>query len=218
MAVVGGLDELRRHPDAARTAIGSLPAHAPLEHESRAQLGADLLQRLRCGAVLLRTGPADHPESRQAGQPTRDLLGESVGEVLIGRRAQILDGRTTSTRSAVSVDGAATLGPSRDASRAAANPKASRPTSPRAITAGLTRRARGPIASACGGDGKGRSAVAALSASANSSSSRTDRRGIGRVLAAARLRAAGECRAASRESTAVARSACVRGWHGRWVR
>ena len=91
VAVVPHPDQLRRHPQPPHPRAVPRPAHAPLQHVVRPQLRPDRPDRLGAGAVLVGAGPADHPEPGEPGQAAGDLLGQPVGEVLVARRAQVLE-------------------------------------------------------------------------------------------------------------------------------
>src|SRR4029078_12296575 len=91
MAVIPDHDELWRHPHPPGPVGSSLPADATLQDVPRPELVPDLPQRLRAVAVLLGARPADHPKARQAREAAGELFGQAVGEVLIGRWAEILE-------------------------------------------------------------------------------------------------------------------------------
>jgi hypothetical protein len=89
LAVVRDRDEPGAHPHTARARRSAIEVHTSLEHVSRAQLRADLLQGPVALPVLLRAGAADDPKPAEAGEPAGELLGETVGEVSVGRVAEI---------------------------------------------------------------------------------------------------------------------------------
>src|SRR2546422_512457 len=91
MSIVGDADELWRDPNPARAAEAALPAHAPFQHILHTELGGDRREG-KTGVLVVQGGRArDHAEARDLSQAARDLLSDSVREVLILCGAEVLE-------------------------------------------------------------------------------------------------------------------------------
>ena len=91
VAVVGHPDQLGGDADAALPARGFFPADAALEDIAYTQLAPHLPQGFPGIAVLIRTCARDDAKAGHAGQAAGDLLGEAIGEILLGRCPKILE-------------------------------------------------------------------------------------------------------------------------------
>ena len=88
-----GLDpnELGADPHPARPAGRLLPPHRGGEQVVGPELAGDLLRRLGRLAVLVRAGPRDDGEPGDLRELAAHLVGHAVGEVGVGRVAQVLE-------------------------------------------------------------------------------------------------------------------------------
>ena len=87
-----GVHQLRRHAHPAGGARRLLPTHRAGEQVVRSQLARDLRRPLRRPAVLVGAAAGDDLEAAHLGQLGPHLVGDAVGEVGVGRVAQVLEG------------------------------------------------------------------------------------------------------------------------------
>ncbi len=85
-------DELWCHTNAAVGFRRSFPAHGTVEHVLHAEFLPDLPDRLPMTLVLKGGGTTDDSQPTNLGEPARDLLCDPIGEVVVGRIAQVLEG------------------------------------------------------------------------------------------------------------------------------
>ena len=88
----GHVDQLGAHLHPARRAGRALlPAHLAHQQVVHAQLAPDLPRRLGGAPILRRAVRADDPHARQRRELAAHRVGDAVGEVGVGRVAQVLE-------------------------------------------------------------------------------------------------------------------------------
>lgn len=91
VTIVGHTDELRRHTHATCATPGLFPPDAPFQDVLCAELTCDLAQGLRRGSILIGARARHDAHALQRGEPARDLLRHTFGEVRVLGTSEILE-------------------------------------------------------------------------------------------------------------------------------
>ena len=87
----GEADQLGIHPHPAHPLRPPLPSDLPDQEVVHAQLPGDLRQPPRAAAIVVRAEAGDHLQPGHRGQLAADLVGHAVGEIRVGRVAEVLE-------------------------------------------------------------------------------------------------------------------------------
>ena len=98
-AGVGHADELGAHPHLGIAPRRQVPLHRAAEHVAYTELPADLAHGLGRSAIARGGAPGNDAQAADAGELSRDRLGDAVREVLAAEPPWFSNGRTTTRRS-----------------------------------------------------------------------------------------------------------------------